>query len=136
MSPDNSPAQPSAPSKLRGLKRLMPAFSNSINGLKVAFEEPAIHLEACVLVVAVPLAFFVGQGWVETFVLMFTVALVLLVEIINTAIETVVDRIGLEWHEQSKKAKDLGSAAVFASMVICAATWLSAVYCNIQHIHG
>ena len=75
-----------------------------------------------------PWAFVLGQHWLETAVLLGTVVLVLIVEILNTAVESAIDRVGPEWHEMSKRAKDLGSAAVFLSLLLCAGVWLAAAW--------
>jgi diacylglycerol kinase (ATP) len=61
-------------------------------------------------------------------VLATTVVLVLIVELLNTAVETAIDRVGPEWHELSKRAKDMGSAAVLLSLLLCLGTWAAALY--------
>ena len=75
-----------------------------------------------------PLAFWVGRTWLETAVLCGSVVLVMIVELLNTAVETAIDRIGPEWHDLSKRAKDMGSAAVLLSLVLCAGIWGAALY--------
>ncbi len=75
-----------------------------------------------------PLAFWVGRSWVETAVLMATVMLVLIVELLNSGIEAAIDRVSLEFHALSKLAKDLASAAVFLSIVLCGGVWATALY--------
>lgn len=79
---------------------------------------------ACVLV---PLSFFVGRSWVEVTVLNALVAMVLIAEILNSAIEAVVDRVGLEHHVLSGRAKDMGSAAVLIALVVCGGGWIAAI---------
>ena len=71
-----------------------------------------------------PLALFLPLTLIERIVLIVTLLMVLVVELLNSAIEAVVDRVGLEQHDLSKRAKDLGSAAVFLSLVIVGVTWL------------
>jgi len=78
--------------------------------------------------VMIPASFWLGRGWVEIAMLNACVVLVLVVELLNTAIEAVVDRVSPEWHELSKNAKDLGSAAVFLSLVLCAVVWVAALW--------
>ena len=75
-----------------------------------------------------PAAVWLGRSWVETVLLAGTVVLIMIVELLNTGIETAIDRIGPEWHDLSKRAKDMGSAAVLLSLLLCAATWLMALY--------
>ncbi len=70
-----------------------------------------------------PAALWLGRNWVEVTLLVGTVMLVLIVELLNSAVEAAIDRIGLELHELSGRAKDLASAAVMLSLLLCAATW-------------
>ncbi|MES2632607.1 MAG: diacylglycerol kinase [Pseudomonadota bacterium] len=116
------------PQKLRtGFNRVMHATGYSFSGLRRAWGEPAFRLEAILAIVLVPASLWIGRSWVESAVLAATVALVLIVELLNTAIEVTVDRIGPEWHELSGRAKDLGSAAVFLSLVLAACVWSAAI---------
>jgi diacylglycerol kinase (ATP) len=69
-----------------------------------------------------------GRNWVEVVLLAGTVLLVMIVELLNTAVESAIDRIGPEWHDLSKRAKDMGSAAVLLSLLLCIGTWLGAVW--------
>ena len=78
--------------------------------------------------VMLPAAFWLGRGWVETVLLAGSVMLVLVVELLNTGIEAAVDRIGPEWHDLSKRAKDMGSAAVLLSLLTCAGIWTAAMW--------
>ena len=78
--------------------------------------------------VMLPAAFWLGQTWVEIALLAASVVFVLVVELLNTAIETTIDRIGPEWHDLSKRAKDMGSAAVLLSLLVCAGIWAAALY--------
>jgi diacylglycerol kinase (ATP) len=112
----------------RGLTRIWYAAGYSIAGLKTAWAEPAFRLEAVMALVLVPLAFWVGKSWIEVSLLAGSVLAVLVVETLNTAIETTVDRVGRELNELSKVAKDLGSAAVFLSLAGCCAVWFAGIY--------
>ncbi|WP_048438293.1 diacylglycerol kinase [Caenimonas sp. SL110] len=116
------------PQKLRtGFNRVMHATGYSLNGLRRGWREPAFRLEAILAIVLVPASLWIGRSWVESAVLAATVVLVLIVELLNTAIEVTVDRIGPEWHELSGRAKDLGSAAVFLSLVLAGCVWSAAI---------
>ena len=115
--------------KLRkGLVRMRHALGYSLSGLRAGLGETAFCQEALAALVMLPLAFWLGQSWVEVTLLAGTVLLVMVVELLNTSIEATVDRIGPEWHELSKRAKDMGSAAVLLSLLLCAGTWLAAVW--------
>lgn len=76
----------------------------------------------------IPAAFWLGRSWIEVSLLAGTVLLVLIVELLNSGIEAVVDRIGPEWHALSKQAKDMGSAAVLLALLLCTGVWLAALY--------
>jgi diacylglycerol kinase (ATP) len=115
--------------KLRtGLARMRHAFGYSLAGLRAGWHETAFRQEAMAALVMLPLAFWLGQSWVETVLLVGTVLLVMVVELLNTGIEAAIDRIGPQWHELSKRAKDMGSAAVLLSLLLCAGTWLAALW--------
>jgi diacylglycerol kinase (ATP) len=75
----------------------------------------------------IPLAFFIGQTWVEIALLAGSVMIVMIVELLNTGLETAIDRIGPQWHDLSKRCKDLGSAAVFLSIVLSLGIWIAAL---------
>jgi diacylglycerol kinase (ATP) len=111
-----------------GFNRVLHAFGYSIAGLKAGWYETAFRQEALASCVLLPAAFWLGRSWVETVLLAGTVLLVMIVELLNTGIETAIDRIGPEWHDLSKRAKDMGSAAVLLSLLLCAATWGLALY--------
>ena len=116
------------PQKRRtGFSRMWHATGYSLAGLRAGWNEAAFRLEACLAFIMVPLAFWIGRSWVEVALLAGSVLLVLIVELLNTAVESAVDRIGLERHELSKRAKDMGSAAVFLSLLIAAGIWLAAL---------
>ena len=117
------------PQKARtGLSRVWHAGLYSLAGLRAGWHETAFRQEALLAIVLLPLAFWVGRGWTEVALLAASVVLVLIVELLNTAIESVVDRIGPEWHELSKRAKDMGSAAVLLSLLLAGGIWLAALY--------
>jgi diacylglycerol kinase (ATP) len=117
------------PQKARtGLNRVWHAFGYSLSGLKAAWYEKAFRQEAMGACVLVPLSFYVGQTWLETALLASTVILVLVVELLNTGIESAIDRIGPEWHELAKRAKDMGSAAVLLSLLLCLGVWAAALH--------
>ena len=111
----------------RGLTRVWHAAGYSLTGLRAGWDETAFRQEALVSVVLVPAAFWLGRGWTEIVLLLATVTLVLIVELLNTCIEAAIDRIGPDWHELSKRAKDMGSAAVLLSLLLCAGTWALAL---------
>ncbi len=115
--------------KLRtGASRMWHAFGYSVAGLRSGWGETAFRQEALAAIVMIPLAFWLGQTWVETALLAGSVMLVMVVELLNTGIETAIDRIGPEWHDLSKRAKDMGSAAVLLSLVLCLGIWLAAAW--------
>ena len=119
---------PVIPPKRQGIGRLVHALGYSWSGLRMAWAEPAFRQEALAAIVLLPAAFWLGQDWATTVLLIGSVLLVMVVEILNTAIEAVVDRFGPEWHEQSKRAKDLGSAAVLLALLACGGVWVSALW--------
>ena len=102
-----------------GLDRIARAFDISLKGLRAAWLEKAFRQEVALSVVLVPLALVLGRSWVETMMMLMSVGLVLICEIANSALEAVVDRIGPEFHELSGRAKDMGSAMVLVSIVLC-----------------
>ena len=106
-----------------GFNRMWHATGYSLAGLRAGWSEAAFRLEACLAVVMLPLAFWVGRGWVEVALLAGSVLLVLIVELLNTGIEAAIDRIGPERHALSKRAKDMGSAAVFLSLLLAGGIW-------------
>jgi diacylglycerol kinase (ATP) len=112
----------------KGLNRVWHALGYSVAGLRAGWHETAFRQEAVASVLLLPAAFWLGQSWVESVLLAGTVVLVMIVELLNTGIETAIDRIGPEWHDLSKRAKDMGSAAVLLSLLLCAATWSLALF--------
>ncbi len=111
-----------------GLSRIFHAGGYSLQGLQAGWGETAFRQEAIAAIVMVPAAFWLGRSWVETALLAGSVLIVMMVELLNTGIETAIDRIGPEWHLLSKRAKDMGSAAVLLSLLLCAGIWLAALW--------
>ena len=112
----------------RGLNRIWHALGYSLSGLRLAWHETAFRQEALIAVVLIPLSFFIGNNWVEISLLMGSLVLVLVVELLNTGIESAIDRIGPEWHDLAKRAKDRGSAAVLLALLACASVWAMALW--------
>jgi diacylglycerol kinase (ATP) len=106
-------------------KRLVNATLYSCAGLRAAcLHEPAFRLELLVLVLVTPAGLWLGGSGSERALLIGSWLMVLVVELVNAAIEVVIDRIGPEKHELSGRAKDLGSAAVFCSILSAVAVWV------------
>ncbi len=107
-----------------GLIRIIHAWGYSMKGLRAAFiHESAFRQETLLAVLLLPLAFWLGGNTIEYILLAGSVLLVLVVELLNSAIEAVVDRIGDEHHELSGRAKDIGSAAVLISLCLTGLVW-------------
>lgn len=120
---------PVNPQKARtGFSRIWHATGYSIEGLRAGWGETAFRQEAIAALVLVPASFWLGRSWAETALLAGAVLLVMIVELLNTGIETAIDRIGPEWHDLSKRAKDMGSAAVLLSLLLCAGIWAAALF--------
>ena len=108
-----------------GLRRIWNAFRYTLQGLKAAFRyEDAFRQEILLALVLIPLAFLVASGGAKRALLIGSVLLVLIVELLNSAVEAAVDRISLDNHDLAKRAKDIGSAAVFISLLNLAIVWL------------
>jgi len=109
----------------KGLMRhIINALIWSMAGIKAAWQnELAFRSQAIVIAILLPFGFWLGRTVVEWALLFGSCMLVLIVELLNSALETIVDRIGLELHELSGRAKDLGSAAAFFSMITAAIIW-------------
>jgi diacylglycerol kinase (ATP) len=104
--------------------RLVRATLFSLAGLRAAFRgEPAFRVEVLILLLVIPTAWILKSGGIDRALMIGSWILVIIVEVVNTAIETIVDRIGSERHELSGRAKDLGSAAVFCAIVLAAVVW-------------
>ncbi len=110
----------------RGLTRAWHAAKNSWCGMVYAFnEESAFRQELSLLVLLVPIAFFLPVSHLEKAILISALILVLVVELLNSSVEAAIDRISFEHHDLSKRAKDFGSAAVMLALLIAALLWLT-----------
>jgi diacylglycerol kinase (ATP) len=111
--------------KPRGLARILRAMGSSAQGLAGAFrEEAAFRQELALTALVIPLGLWLGHSGIERALLIAPMFLILIVELLNSAIEATVDRIGFERHALAGLAKDIGSAAVFVSFVLLATMWL------------
>ncbi len=111
----------------RGLVRLWHAARHSLAGLRAGWAELAFRMEVVLALALLPLAFWLGRSWVEVALLAGSVVAVLVVELLNTAVESAIDRVGPQWHALSKRAKDLGSAAVLLALLFCGGVWAAAL---------
>ncbi len=112
-----------------GLSHVVAAFGFSMQGLKAAFKhERAFRLELLALLVMLPLGLWLGDNGIERALLVGVLMLVLVVELLNSALEAVVDRVGTERHELSGRAKDLGSAAVFMAQMAVLLVWVLVLF--------
>ncbi len=119
----------SNPQKARtGLSRMWHALGYSIEGLRAGWGETAFRQEAILAMVLLPASFCLGHNWTEVALLAASVILVMVVELLNTGIETAIDRIGPEWHDLSKRAKDMGSAAVLLTLLLALGIWSAALW--------
>jgi diacylglycerol kinase (ATP) len=108
----------------KGLRRIFNAFRFSVAGLRDCFRlEEAFRQEVYVLLVLVPAGLWLGANGIERAMLVGSLLIVPIVELLNSAVEANVDRVGLERHELSRRAKDIASAAVLMSIVLAAAVW-------------
>ena len=128
-----TPEAPNAQKSRTGLHRLWHATRYSFDGLRAGWGQAAFRQEALAALGRLPLALWRGDGWVEGALLGGVVLLVLVVELLNSGIEAAVDRIGPEWHLLSKQAKDMGSAAVLLTVLLCAGVWAAALYQRFFH---
>lgn len=109
----------------RGLQRLLPALRYALQGLKTAFQqEAAFRQEVLLAIILVPIALWIGDKGVEQILLIGSVLLILIIELLNTSVEAMIDRISLDPHSLSKQAKDIASAAVFLTLLLAIITWL------------
>ena len=109
----------------RGFEHLVKATGYSLAGLRAAVKhEEAFRQELLALVIVVPVALWLGKSGIERALLLGSCLLVIVIELVNSAIEAVVDRIGSERNELAGRAKDLGSAAVFCAIVLAIVVWL------------
>jgi diacylglycerol kinase (ATP) len=108
----------------RGPRQLWNAFQWSMKGLRAGWQhEASFRLEACLAIVLVPLGLWLGHGALEKLALIVAPMLVLSAELLNSAIEAVVDKVSPEFHELAGRAKDMGSAAVFVLVVLVMLSW-------------
>ncbi|EEX42670.1 diacylglycerol kinase [Vibrio furnissii] len=113
----------------QGIKRVIKATRYSYQGLCAALKHEAAFREEAILAgVLIPLAVWLDVTQLERMLMIGTVLLVMVVELLNSAVEAVVDRIGSEQHELAGRAKDMGSAAVFVAMAICGYVWVEALF--------
>lgn len=109
---------------LTGVARITAAFFHSLRGFKATWQhEEAFRQEVYLFIVAAPLGLWLGASGLEKALLAGSLLLVLIVELLNTGIEIVVDRISFERHELSGRAKDVGSAAVLSALLLAALVW-------------
>ncbi|MFN3828911.1 MAG: diacylglycerol kinase [Tepidimonas ignava] len=114
---------PEPPPKRHGVLRLWHALRYSWDGLRAGWREPALRQELVLGAVLLPAAWWVGRDAVHVALLALSVVAVWVVELLNTAVESVVDRIGPEWHPLAKRAKDMGSAAVLLTLLASGGLW-------------
>ncbi|MBT5922124.1 MAG: diacylglycerol kinase [Cellvibrionales bacterium] len=109
-------------------RRLIVATKNSIIGLTTCFKhEEAFRIQVFIAVIALPSIFWVADNVMEGLLLLFVTVLMMITELLNSAVETTIDRIGMDYHELSKRAKDIASAAVFFAILLAAVTWLTLI---------
>jgi len=107
-----------------GIKRLANAFSYSVAGTLAAFKhEDAFRQEVILSTILIPLAIYLGQTAIEQALMITSILLIIIVELLNSSVEATVDRISVKRHKLSKRAKDIGSAAVFFSLINAAVIW-------------
>lgn len=106
------------------IRRIVNATGYSLQGLRAAWRHEAAFRQECVVAaLLVPCAFWLGENLAQTALLLAVLGLVLVVELLNSAVEATVDRIGTERHPLAGRAKDMGSAAVFVSLLLAAVVW-------------
>lgn len=111
--------------KILSIRRLQQALHHSLQGLKTAWQHEAAFRQECLLaIIFIPLACWVSEDTLERILLISSILLVLIIELINSAIEATIDRISEQYHPLSKQAKDLSSAAVLVALLCFAMTWL------------
>ncbi|SUC34305.1 Diacylglycerol kinase [Providencia rustigianii] len=116
-------------SETKGFTRVIKAAGYSLKGLKAAWvNEAAFRQEAVAAIIAIIIAFYLDVSQIEQILLIGSVVLVAIVELINSAIEAVVDRVGTEYHELSGRAKDIGSAAVFVTIGLALFIWATILW--------
>ena len=119
-------------SKRKGFNRLRKAFGYSMKGMEQAWQnEEAFRQETILCVCLFPLSFFIGDNITDYILLIGTLVLLLVTELFNSAIEALTDRVGMDNHELSGRAKDMASAAVFIALIYLASVWLSLTWINL-----
>ncbi|EOC1816359.1 diacylglycerol kinase [Vibrio parahaemolyticus] len=109
-----------------GIRRVMDATGYSIKGLKAAWTHEAAFRQELILTLVLSIsAFFLPVTTLERVLMISSLLLILIVELINSAVEAVVDRVSDDWHELSGRAKDIGSAAVFVALFLALFVWAS-----------
>jgi diacylglycerol kinase (ATP) len=112
-----------------GIRRIILAAGYSMGGLRQAWQhEAAFRQEALGAIVLIPLGLWLGHSPVDRVLLVGSVILVVIVELLNSAVEATVDRVGMDTHELSGRAKDMGSAAVLLALLICGFTWAAILW--------
>lgn len=115
-----------------GLDRIIHAAGYSWAGLKAAYiGESAFRQETWLCIIAAPMSFWLAKTWEQAALLLGSLVLILIVELLNSAVEAVVDRVSFERHELSKRAKDIASAAVLMSLLLAGGIWGAAIW---QHL--
>jgi diacylglycerol kinase (ATP) len=126
---NHTDSEPNPHKRFTGLARVFRATGHSAAGLRAAYRgESAFRQEFWLAAVLIPAAFWLGRDAWQIALLVAVTLLVLIVELLNSAVEAVVDRISLELHPLSKLAKDYGSAAVALSLLACSSLWLAALW--------
>ena len=114
----------------KGITRLIKATQYSWQGFKAAYAyEEAFRQEILLAIVTVPLGFYLGETGLEKALLVSSILLILIVELVNTGIEAITDRVGTDHHELSGRAKDIGSAAVLMSLINAVVIWFFILFC-------
>lgn len=129
MLPNDTPPQESPYKGKTGLRRIWNAFQYSLAGLRAAFRhEDAFRQECLLAAVLLPVAVFLPLPGASKALLIACVLLVLVVELMNSAVEAVVDRVSLEHHRLAKRAKDIGSAAVLIALLNLTVVWALVIF--------
>lgn len=112
-----------------GIKRVIKATEYSYQGIVAAWKnEAAFRQEAVLCLLLIPLAYYLGDSALKIMLLVGSLLIVLIVELLNSSIEAIVDRVGTDHHELSGRAKDMGSAAVFISLLLVFITWVTVLF--------
>ncbi len=118
---------------VKTIQKLKKASIYSFDGLKAAYQDEfAFRLELLVGIIALPVALFLGKTYVERALLMSTLLIVLVTELLNSAVETTLNRMDRTWNPLTKKAKDLGSAAVFITIINALVVWILIIISRFQ----